>query len=260
VSEPTLETTLHDEHVEGRQYRVHASGTTDAGSATVLLVHGIGMTHASLYPVQQALPPGIRCLNVDLAGFGSTEHPGDAVAIERYAADLAEIMDRLDAWPIVAAGHSMGSQVVLELARLRPEGVRTVVMVGPVVDDARRTVPRQAADLTRDTFGEPLSVNTLVLRDYVRGGIRWYVAVLRQMMRYPTLERMRGCTVPVVVVRGRHDPIARRDWCVRLVGAAPGAASLLTVEGDHHVVPRTSPGCLAAELAALAGGSDVGGS
>ncbi|GGI47007.1 pimeloyl-ACP methyl ester carboxylesterase [Agromyces flavus] len=260
MSERTLETSEHDECVAGRQYRVHVSGRSSTdGAATILLVHGIGMTHASLDPVQHRLPAGIRCLNVDLAGFGSTERPRRAVPIEEYAADLAEVVDRLDAWPIVATGHSMGTQVVLELARLRPKGVRTLVMVGPVVDDARRTVPRQAVDLARDTFGEPLPVNALVLRDYVRGGIRWYVAVLREMMRYPTLERMRECPVPAIVVRGRHDPIARADWCVRLVEAAPGEARLLTVQGDHHVVPWTSPEWLAAELATLARGSDVGG-
>ncbi len=260
MQDPGIDTTRHEHRVDGRQYHVHESGRSAEGAATVVLVHGIGMTHASLEAVQRRFPPTLRSLNVDLAGFGSTERPRRALSIERYAADLAHLLDRLEAWPVVAAGHSMGTQVVLELARLRPEQVRSIVMVGPVVDDVRRTVGRQAADLARDTVGEPLSVNGLVVRDYLRGGVRWYLKVLREMMRYPTLEKMSGCRVRVLVVRGEFDPIARDDWCRRLVGAGPEGSRLLTVSGDHHVVPRTSPDRLAAELAALAAPANVGGS
>lgn len=239
---------------------MHESGDALSGT-TVVLVHGIGMTHSSLDAVQRELPPGVRALNVDLAGFGSTERPKRALGIEQYASDLAELLDRLDAWPVVAAGHSMGSQVVLELARIRPGDLGAIMMVGPVVDPARHSVLRQAADLARDTVREPMPVNALVARDYVRGGVRWYLKVLREMMRYPTLDRMRGCRVPAVIVRGDHDPIARDAWCRQLVAAEGANARLLVVPGDRHVVPRTSPRRLAAELARLAGipDGDVGG-
>jgi pimeloyl-ACP methyl ester carboxylesterase len=255
------DTVRHEFRVDGRQYLVHESGGRATGTATVVLVHGIGMTHASLDLVQRGLPPTVRALNIDLAGFGSTDRPRRATSVEQYAADLAELLDRLAAWPVVAAGHSMGTQVVLELARIRPRGTRAIVMVGPVVDTARHSVRQQSADLARDTLGEPMPVNGLVVRDYFRGGVRWYLKVLREMMRYPTLDRMAGCTVPAVVVRGEHDPIAPEVWCRRLVEANGAPARLLTVAGDHHVVPRTSPQRLAEELAALAAApaSDVGG-
>jgi pimeloyl-ACP methyl ester carboxylesterase len=257
-----LETIDHDLRVDGRQYLVHESGDVLSGTSTVVLVHGIGMTHSSLDAVQRELPPAVRTLNVDLAGFGSTERPRHAMSIVQYASDLAQLLDRLGAWPVVATGHSMGTQIVLELARIRPDDVRAIVMVGPVVDPARHSILRQAGDLARDTLGEPMPVNALVARDYIRGGVRWYLKVLREMMRYPTLDRMRGCRVPAVIVRGEHDPIAREDWCRQLVDADDADARLLVVAGDRHVVPRTSPGRLAAELAMLAGASagDVGGS
>lgn len=248
--------------VGDRQYLVHQSGEAVAGTSNVLLVHGIGMTHSSLDAVQRELPAGLRALNVDLAGFGSTERPQHAVPVEEYASDLAELLDRLDAWPVVAAGHSMGTQVVLELARLRPDQVSSIMMVGPVVDPARHSVVKQGLDLLRDTVGEPMPVNALVARDYLRGGVRWYLKVLREMMRYPTLDRMRGCLVPAIVVRGDRDPIAREEWCRQLVAANGAAARLVAVAGDRHVVPRTSPRRIAEELSAAAGLPliDVGGS
>ena len=89
-----IDTTRHEHRVDGRQYLVHASGRSTEGAATVVLVHGIGMTHASLEAVQRRLPPTLRSLNVDLAGFGSTERPRRALSIERYAADLAHLLRR----------------------------------------------------------------------------------------------------------------------------------------------------------------------
>ncbi|KZE94266.1 Tropinesterase [Agromyces sp. NDB4Y10] len=255
--------TVHEAYrVNDRQYGMHRSGGAEVAATSILLVHGIGMTHASLATVQGRIPPSVRTWNVDLAGFGDTERPARATSVEEYAQDLAELLDRLDAWPVVAAGHSMGTQIVLELARLRPDGVRHVVMVGPVVDVERRSVRQQALDLARDTLGEPMPVNALVVRDYFRGGVRWYLKMLREMMRYPTLERMPGCTVPATVVRGERDPIAREAWCRRLVAENGAEARLVSVAGDRHVVPRTSPERLAAELVRLAGGpaADVGGS
>lgn len=238
--------------VRGRTYRVHASGPAEAVGATVVLVHGIGMTHRSFAPVQSALPATRRVLNFDLAGFGPNPAPRHGVSVEEYAADLSDLITRLGGWPAVVAGHSMGTQAAVELARLRPRDVLGIALMGPVVDPSRGTVRKQAADLTRDSLHEPPSVNALVLRDYVRGGIRWYLKELRAMMAYPTLERIADCSAEVLVIRGARDPIARADWCRRLIAASGGPADLVEIPGKHHVVPRTATGIVAAELVRLA--------
>jgi len=226
--------------VRGREYRVHESGRADASGASTVLVHGIGMTHRSFVRVQDAIPAERRVLNLDLAGFGPTPVPRRGIPVEQYAADLAEVLTRVDAWPAVVVGHSMGTQFAVELARIRPREVLGIALIGPVVDPARGTLPQQAADLVRDTLREPPSVNALVLGDYVRAGVRWYLKELGAMMRYPMLERIRECSAEVAVIRGERDPIARERWCRRLVSSSGGPAELVMVSREHHVIPRTA--------------------
>ena len=238
--------------VRGREYRVYESGRADASGASTVLVHGIGMTHRSFARVQDTIPAGRRVLNLDLAGFGSTPAPRKGIPVEQYAADLAEVLARVDAWPAVVVGHSMGTQFAVELARIRPREVLGIALIGPVVDPARGTLPQQAADLVRDTLREPPSVNALVLGDYVRAGVRWYLKELGAMMRYPMLERIRECSAEVAVIRGEGDPIARESWCRRLVEASGGPAELVTIPREHHVVPRTAAAAVTRELVRLA--------
>lgn len=226
--------------VRGREYRVHESGRGNGSDATIVLVHGIGMTHRSFARVQEAMPADRRVLNLDLAGFGSAKAPRKALSVEQYAADLADLLARVDAWPAVVAGHSMGTQFAVELARIRPREVLGIALIGPVVDPARRTLRQQAADLARDTLREPPTVNALVLRDYFRAGVRWYLKELGVMMRYPMLQRIRECSAEVAVIRGERDPIARERWCRRLVSSSGGPAELVTVSREHHVIPRTA--------------------
>jgi len=238
--------------VHGRPYRVHESGAGARGDVTTVLVHGIGMTHRSLAKVQEAMPSDRRVLNIDLAGFGPNPAPRHGLSVEEYARDLAEVLARSDAWPAIVAGHSMGTQFAVELARIRPSEVLGIALIGPVVDPARGTVRQQAIDLARDTLRERPSVNALVLRDYFRSGVRWYLLELRSMMRYPTLDRIAACTAETLVIRGERDPIARRSWCRRLVASSGGQAQLIEIPKRPHVVPRTSPDSVAHELVRLA--------
>ncbi len=74
----------------------------------------------------------------DYRGHGRSEVPSDPehadLTIERTAADAIELMDRLDLTsPAVFVGHSMGCQVILEVALRHPERVAALVpMFGTV--------------------------------------------------------------------------------------------------------------------------------
>ena len=125
VHEPGIDITSHEQRVGGRQYLVHESGRPTGGAATVVLVHGIGMTHASRDPVQRRLPPDLRCLNVDLAGFGSTERPRRALSIEQYVADLA-------GRSVAFQNPYSTSAYYLPAAKLIDEGMKLEVLLSPM--------------------------------------------------------------------------------------------------------------------------------
>ncbi|WP_460773490.1 alpha/beta fold hydrolase [Microbacterium sp. GXF7504] len=219
-------------------------------SAPVVLVHGIGMSHRYLARLARELARDRVVHTVDLPGFGRTPKPRRDVGVSEMSAGLGEVLDALTDRPVVLVGQSMGAQWAVELAAQRPGLVAHVVLLGPVVDDRRRTAAAQGLALALDALREPPATNAILLTDYLRCGPRWYLAQLRHMLRYRTEDAVAALTVPLLLVRGGRDPIAGRDWCRRLRDRALDAV-LVTVPGGPHNVQRSRPRAVAAAVRAF---------
>lgn len=200
---------------------------------TVLMVHGIGMSHRSFRRLQGVFARSWRTVAVDLPGHGGLPAPGRRLRIADFAGVVMRALPATGTAPLVVIGHSMGVQIAVEIARTHPGRVASVVLIGPVVDDQRRTVLQQAVGLFRDGFVEGIRMNAVMVTDYVRS-IRQYPSALIAMMRYPLRAVVEELRVPVLAVRGSVDPIARHDWLARVVGAAADGA-LVEVPGPHQV-------------------------
>lgn len=208
----------------------------DALAPTVVLVHGIGMSHRSFARSQQHLARTHRTVAVDLPGFGGLPPAGRTLQFEELGDLVVEAVRSRGAGDLVLVGQSMGTQVVVEAGRRHPDAVTALVLVGPVVDPARRTLVQQALDLGRDLFAEDLRMNAVVLTDYLRSA-RQYVRQLRPMLRHRLEDAVPTLGQPVLVVRGDQDPIGRRDWAAALAGSARRGA-LVELPGGHHVQER----------------------
>lgn len=229
--------------------RLYAS-LQPAGSGprrTYVLLHGIGVSHRYFARLHRDLARDSDVYSFDLPGFGQAQRPERQVSVVEYAAFVRDILGD-EVRPCVVIGHSMGTQYAVELALQEPELVAGLVLMGPVVDTSRKSVLRQAADLTRDAlFSESLSSNVIVFSDYLQAGPRWYLTELPVMMEYPIETRVQGVSQPVLVLRGSKDPVARRPWCKRLAELAP-QGSLAEVPGAGHVLQHTATGPTAAAI------------
>ncbi|WP_153001760.1 alpha/beta fold hydrolase [Curtobacterium oceanosedimentum] len=215
----------------------------DTLTPTVVLVHGIGMSYRSFERTQRHIARTYRTVAVDLPGFGGLPPAGRALDLQELGELVVAAVRSRGAGDLVLVGQSMGTQVVTEAARRHPDAVTAVVLIGPVVDPARRTLLQQATDLGRDSLVEDPRMNLVVLTDYLRS-LRQYVRQLRPMLRYRLEDTVPGLVQPVLVVRGDQDPIGRRDWAAALATAARRGA-LVELPGGHHVQDR-QPGAFAA--------------
>lgn len=224
-----------------------------AETPTIVLIHGIGVSHRYLVRLHQVLARSADTISLDLPGFGATPHPERQLTVADHAAFIHGVLDRAGVGPRVLVGHSMGAQFVLEAALQRPDQVPHVVLMGPVVDVRRRTVLRQMLALTRDAllYETPRS-NVVVFSDYLRCGPRWYLKQLRVMMNYRTEDRIRSLNTPVMILRGASDPIATGEWCRILARRAP-AGKLVEVPGCGHVVQYTGTSQVADAITAFTG-------
>jgi pimeloyl-ACP methyl ester carboxylesterase len=230
----------------GLAYRTHTSPGAD-GTPVFVLLHGIGMSHRYLDKLHDTLASFGTVISFDLPGFGGTPKPARPVTVEQYAELVAHALRRASVTECVVVGHSMGCQFAIELARQHPSLVSHTVLIGAVVDARRRTVWRQAAALSADFLVESPHTNAIVVTDYLRCGIRWYLAELEKMMDYPTERRVEDLTCPVLVVRGARDPVAGRVWTAILAARAP-RGRMLEIAGGGHVVQQSVPGEVATAI------------
>ncbi|MGZ0147753.1 alpha/beta fold hydrolase [Kribbella sp. WER1] len=94
-----------------------------------------------------------RVVTVDLRGHGRSPVLRNGYRPADYARDLAGVVERLQLGPVVAVGHSMGGQIVVQLALEYPELVSVVVAVDPAygADAAEAaTFAERLAALRRD--------------------------------------------------------------------------------------------------------------
>jgi len=102
-----------------------------AGPPLVLL-HGIGMSHAAWRAVIPFLRRTRRVIAFDIAGFGETPALASGVAptAEHLAQSLAKTLEELSLRePVDIAGNSLGGAIALEFAKLGR--ARSVVAISP---------------------------------------------------------------------------------------------------------------------------------
>ena len=119
---------------------------TGEGAPPFLFVHGFACAHEDWQAQTDHFSKTHRVLACDLPGHGRTPGAGSECSIERYGAEVAELLRTLDA-PAVLVGHSMGCRVVLEANRRAPGKVAAIALV----DGSRMAwgEPRQADEAMR---------------------------------------------------------------------------------------------------------------
>jgi pimeloyl-ACP methyl ester carboxylesterase len=117
-------------HVTAAGLRLHYLDYGTAGKPAMLCVHG-GAAHAHWFDFVAAdFARDHHVLALDQRGHGDSQwaDPPD-YSYERYAADLAEVVENLDLRDFVLVGHSMGGTVALTYAAAHPGRARALVVV-----------------------------------------------------------------------------------------------------------------------------------
>lgn len=216
--------------------------TFGGGSPPVLLVHGIGMGRSVFSELARALPG--RILAIDLAGFGQAPEPVRPLSMRAHADLIAAWLAARGEGPMIVVGHSMGSQVAAELAVHHPSLVSGVVLAGPTVDPAARTIPQQAARLLRGLAHEGIGVLWRGGREYLRAGPH-----LRRKMfetvRHRAEEVYARLSCPVLIVRGSNDLLAPQAWCEQIRSALPDAEIVVLADQGHGAILSEDAGAAA---------------
>jgi pimeloyl-ACP methyl ester carboxylesterase len=212
--------------------RVNSIGV--GGIRPFVLIPGIGVSSTYFERLAPILNEAGPVHALDLPGFGGVPHPGRALSIGQYAELVGTAIDELGLDDPVVVGHSMGSQIAVDLAARRP-ALSTVVLIGPVVNPAERRVVTQARRFLQAAWHEPAKVKVLAVSAYLFCGPKWFSRILPEMMSYRIEDRLPRVRAHTLVIRGEHDSVAPRGWVER-VGELLPSSRLWEIPGAAHSV------------------------
>lgn len=203
-----------------------------------VLVHGIGASSRYFAPLARRLRHTGPVHAVDLPGFGGTPRPARTLSVADHADLVAGWLGRARLADPVLVGHSMGVQVVAELLTRHPGLATSAVLLGPTVNPAEATAACQMLRLAQVSPFEGWRANAVVIRDYVRAGVPWFLATLRAMLEHRVEDVLPRVAADVLVVRGERDYVASEGWVRTVADLLPRGRAAVVPGGAHAVMVR----------------------
>lgn len=244
--------------------------------APIVFVHGLS-SHLGFWEYQlPELAKTHRVLALDLPGYGASARPDAPYTPPWYAEVVADWMFAVGVERATLVGHSMGGQVVMELALCHPERVERLVLAAPA---GIETFTPGAGRFMKDYWTEARALDAgeeqtranfstqvfnrmdegaeRLLQERVRVGLSarfagTSVAVSRSiagMIDFPVGERARAISAPTLIVFGADDrmipnPVftggTPRNIAERAKAWIPGS-TLVVIDGAGHTVHHDAP-------------------
>jgi pimeloyl-ACP methyl ester carboxylesterase len=99
---------------------------------TILFAHATGF-HGRCWDRIIRMFPDRHCLAVDARGHGRSSKPDPPCHWRTFGRDLAAIAEHWNLGAAIGVGHSMGGHVTTQVAALRPETYKALLLVDPTI-------------------------------------------------------------------------------------------------------------------------------
>jgi non-heme chloroperoxidase len=248
----------------------------------VLFSHGWPLTADAWDGQMQFLGEnGFRVIAHDRRSHGRSAQTWDGNNMDRYADDLAELIDHLDLQDLIMVGHSTGGgEVARYIGRHGTSRVAKVVLVGAVppimvqtdanptglpltvFDGIRKGTRDNRAqfykDLTIPFYGynrEGVVVSEAVRDSFwvqgMAGGIKGQYDCISEFSEVDYTEDLRKIDVPALVVHGDDDQIVPIGTSAMMSAKIIPDATLKVYAGAPHGLPTTHQDQFNADLLAF---------
>lgn len=241
-----------------------------AGSSRLALVHSLAMDRHFWEPVASRLAGTASVLAFDCRGHGESGKPPGPYAADRFASDLAAVMDHAGWASATVAGASMGGSVCVQFAGTHPARTEALGLIDTTAHygekapeeweaRAKRALESGLADLVEfqktrwfsDAFrtARPDVVDASVAT-FLRNDLGGYAGACRMLGAFDGRLLLSSIRVPTAVVVGEEDyatPVAM----ARALHEGIAGATLEVIAGARHLTPLEVPDRVARALVEL---------
>ncbi len=235
------------------------------GGSPLVLLHGFPHDRTLWTPQLRGLSPRCRVVAPDLRGFGETE-ARPPYTMDRYADDLALLLDALGIARATIGGLSMGGYIAFAFWRRHRARVRALVLADTRAgadDEEGRAKRREMIRTARERGSSAVAAKMLdsmvgattkarqpdaidLLRAMMtRAPVDGVVGALEAMMnRQDSTDLLADIDVPTLVLVGDEDVLTPRAEAELMHRSIPGAR-LEVIPGAGHVSNLERPAAFA---------------
>ena len=233
----------------------------------LVLLHGYPLDHHVWDDVTPLLTDTFDVIAPDLRGFGQSTTIETPYTMDDFASDIAGLLDNLGIDETAIAGHSMGGYVALAFARLYPERVHGLALVGSQVladpPDRKEARYKSAEDVAKNGIGGVVDAMTTKftsdaqLQEFARNTMERqkpaaFIGALKAMAeRQDSNPLLASMKYPVVLIHGDADALISIDRAREVKVMLPHA-HLVEVPGAGHMPMKENKELTAEALKHLA--------
>ena len=200
---------------------------------TVVMVHGVGVSHRYLMPTAELLATFSHVWVPDLPGFGLSSKPKHILNLQELSDALATWMRAVEIRSAALLGNSFGCQIIADFAVRHALLVDRAILQGPTVDPAGRTVRQQLWRWFVNGRHEAPAQALVILRDYRDCGLRRVFRTFRYALDDHIEGMLPHVQVPTLVVRGSRDVIVPQRWAEEATRLLPNGRLVIIPDAAH---------------------------
>ena len=248
--------------VEAGGLKLHYLDYGTEGRKPMLCLHG-GAAHAHWFDfVASGFTGDYHVRALDLRGHGDSEWADPPVySFEKYASDVAEVVEKLDLRDFVLVGHSMGGMVSLVYAATHPGRVKRLVLVDTTMHMSRESIghlrdlgARPAKDYAAQEQlisryrlqpdGPKLAAPEVIRHVAAHSGRQTSEGTWRHKFDrslYAIFERLDGkpywnhIKIPALLVKGEHSNRVNAEIVAEVKMRTPDVELVEVPKSDHHI-------------------------